>query len=289
MNSRENSRERDSAEGLSNQQKIWKGISVLLYSLRPLLLYIIVPALVTMLGNLLLGGRDTREIIQESGNFYYTLGILATFYILYRQSKKRGSSLKEDVTLEYRGLERRKLLTLIGIGFGFGIFFSSVITVVPFPEVLMQSYLSSSEAVKDGTDPLLALLSTILLAPVVEEIIFRGYMLNRLFSWFDEKAGILIASAVFALCHVSLIWMVYAFLMGIMLAKVSVEEDNIAYSIALHMGFNLNVLPIWVVNHIPAWKQLFFSSHGMIALYGGGACFLAVWLLKSYRKETTLW
>ena len=78
-------------------------------------------------------------------------------------------------------------------------------------------------------------------------------------------------------------------LMGIMLAKVSVEEDNIAYSIALHMGFNLNVLPIWVVNHIPAWKQLFFSSHGMIALYGGGACFLAVWLLKSYRKETTLW
>ena len=74
-----NSRERDSAEGLSNQQKIWKGIGVLLYSLRPLLLYIIVPALVTMLGNLLLGGRDTREISQESGNFYYTLGILATF------------------------------------------------------------------------------------------------------------------------------------------------------------------------------------------------------------------
>ena len=70
----------------------------------------------------------------------------------------------------YKRQERRKLLTLIGIGFGFGIFFSAVITVVPFPEVLMQSYLSSSEAVKDGTDPLLALLSTILLAPVVEEL-----------------------------------------------------------------------------------------------------------------------
>ena len=284
-----NSRERDSAEGLSNQQKIWKGIGVLLYSLRPLLLYITVPALVTMICNMLFGGRDTREIVKESGNFYYTLGIMLTFFILYRQSKKRGSSLQEDVTLEYRGLEWRKLLYLIGIGFGFGFFFSAVITVVPFPEVLMQSYISSSEAVKDGTDPLLALLSTILLAPVVEEIIFRGYMLNRLLGWFNEKYSILIVSSVFALCHVSLIWMVYAFLMGTLLAKVSVEEDNIAYSIALHMGFNLNVLPIWVINHIPAWKQMLFSSHCMIALYGGGFCLLAVWLLKSYRKETTLW
>lgn len=284
-----NNREKDSADGLSGQQKIWKGTGVFLYSLRPLLLYITVPALVTMLGNMLFGGRDTREIIEESGNFYYTLGILLTFYILYRKSKKRGSSLQEDVTLEYRGLGRRKLLYLIGIGFGFGFFFSAVVTVVPFPEAFLQSYISSSEAVKDGTDPILALLSTILLAPVVEEIIFRGYMLNRLLGWFNEKYSILIVSTVFALCHVSLIWMVYAFLMGILLAKVSVAEDNIAYSIVLHMGFNLNVLPIWVINHIPAWKQVLFSSHGMIALYGGGFCLLAVWLLKSYRKETTLW
>ena len=279
----------ESREGLSLQQKIWKGSGVFFYSVRPLILYTILPALVTTLGMLLPGGRTAEEMISQSGNFYYTLGIILTFYLLHRQSKKRGSSLMEEATLEYRGLERKKILYLVGMGFGFGFFFSSLITVVPFPEILMQSYSSSSEAVKDGTDPLLALVSTVLLAPVVEEIIFRGYMLNRLLGWLDEKKSVMMVSVVFALCHVSLIWIVYALLMGVVLAKVSIEEDNIAYSIALHMGFNANVLPIWIINHVPELKAVLFANHGLIALYGVVSCVMAVWFLGKYRRETKLW
>lgn len=276
-------------KGMTSQQKIWKGMETILYSMRPLLLYLLVPAIVTSIGMVLTGGRTSKEILLQSGNFYYTVGIILTLILLNKKSRKRGSSIKEDVTLEYHGLDKKKVLYLLGMGFGFGFFFSALITVVPFPNALMQSYTSSSGAVKNGSDPMLALFSTVLLAPVVEELIFRGYMLNRLLSWFDENQSILIVSAVFALCHVSLIWMVYACLMGVVLAKVSIEEDNIAYSMVLHIGFNANVVPIWLINHIPKLERMLFSSNWLIALYGAGFCLLAVWLLKKYRKETKLW
>lgn len=284
-----NSNEKIPAEELSLQQKIWKGTQVFLYALRPLIVYIIVPAMATYVGRILFGGRTTEELLSESGNFYYTAGIILTFVILHKRSKKRGSSLQEDATFEYHELDKKKILYLIGMGFGFGFFFSALLTVVPFPKILIQSYTNSSEAVKNGSDPMLALMSTVFLAPVVEEIIFRGYMLNRLLSWFDEKLSVLIVSLIFALCHVSLIWIVYAFLMGEVLAKVSIKEDNISYSMALHMGFNSNVVPIWVINHIPALKNTLFSSHWLIAFYGTAACLMAVWFLKKYRKETELW
>lgn len=284
-----NKTEKENIEELSPEQKIWKGMEVFFHSIRPLILYLFVPAITTYIGRFLFGGRPLDEILSESGNFYYTLGIILTFVILHKRSKKRGSSLREDVTFEYRELEWKKIACLMGMGFGFGFFFSALVTVIPFPELLMESYMSSSEAVKDGSDPILALLSTVLLAPVVEEIIFRGYMLNRLLSWFDEKKSILITAMVFALCHVSLIWIVYAFLMGAALAKISIDEDNISYSMALHIGFNANVVPIWVINHIPKLKDMLFSNGWLIALYGALSCFLAVWLLGKYRKETKLW
>lgn len=284
-----NKTKKEDRNGLSPEQKIWKDMEVFLYSIRPLLLYLLVPAVTTYIGKLIFGGRPIEEILSESANFYYTLGIILTFVILHRRSKKRGSSLREDVTLECRELKWKRIFYLVGMGFGFGFFFSALVTVVPFPKGLMESYISSSEGIKNGTDPLIALLSTVLLAPVVEEIIFRGYMLNRLLSWFDEKKSILITAVVFALCHVSLIWIAYAFLMGAVLAKVSVEEDNISYSMALHIGFNANVVPIWSINHIPELKGILFCSHWLIALYGALSCFLAVWLLGKYRKETKLW
>ena len=278
-----------SDSSLSAEQKIWFGGKSLLKAFAPTVLYLMLPGFFMAVGMNLFGGRTTEEVISGSGNFYYTLGIIATIFILHKRSLKRGSSLAEDVTLELDNLNRKKLLLLLITGFGFGFFFSALVTVIPFPEFLISDYNRASDNLTNGTDPFLALLSTSLLAPVTEELVFRGYMLNRLLAWFDEKKSILITSIVFALCHVSLIWIVYAFLMGVLLTKVSMEEDNIAYSIVLHIGFNLNVVPIWFINRIPEVSQVVFANHLLISLYGMIACMAAFYFYKRYRKETNRW
>ncbi len=170
-------------------------------------------------------------------------------------------------------------------GLGLAVFFSAVITIIPFPGGLKESYRSSSDLLSSKTDLALAMISTVFLAPVAEEIVFRGYMLGRLLRWFTERQAILLSAVLFAVCHVSPIWVLYACLMGIMLAWVSIREDNTLYSIALHIGFNASVLPVSFMNGHPAWERLFFGSRFRIALIGGAALAMAVRAFEIWRKS----
>ncbi len=267
---------------LSFQQRLWKGTETLIHAGKPLLLYLTLPAALTCVGMFLSGGRSADDMVDRSGRFYYTLGIILTLYLMHRKCRKRGGSLCEEATLEYRGLNWKKLIWLICLGLGLALFFSALLTVLPLPAVLRQDYLNSSNGLDQGTDQILALAATVALAPVAEEIIFRGYLLNRLLGWFDERESVILSSAVFALCHVSVIWILYAFFMGVLLARVSLREDNIAFSIALHVGFNGNVLPVWLINRSPVARELLFSAHWKVALWGIAACLLAVWSARRY-------
>lgn len=275
-------------EDLTLEQKFWIGTGTVIKGLKPLLLYLCIPALLMCVGMLLFGRRSAEDIADTSSNFYYTLGIIVTVAVLHRRSKKNGSTLWADTALEYRGLAWKRLLLLLGAGLGFAVFCSAVITMIPFPESLMESYHNSSDGLRNGTDQFLAMASTILLAPVAEEIVFRGYMLGGFLSWFTEKEAIVLSAVIFALCHVSLIWMVYACFMGMMLAWVSIREDNIAYSIALHIGFNASVVPIKLINGNEVWKSVVFGDSLCIALLGVAALGLGLLAFERYRREELL-
>lgn len=267
------------------EQRLWRGGQTLLWGLRPLALYLVVPGVLMCVGMLLFGGRSAEAVMGSSGNFYHTLGILVTIFLLYRGSKKRGTSLWEESTLEWRGLNGKRMALLGAMGMGFAVFVSAVITVIPFPQWLMDSYHSSSDGLMNGTDRVLVMAATVVLAPVAEEIVFRGYMLGRFLRGFTEKQAVWVSAVIFALCHVSVLWMVYACFMGLLLAWVSIREDNTAYSIGLHVGFNLSVVPVNLINSSEKWKEIVFGSSFRIALLGGLALILAMLAFGRYRRE----
>lgn len=269
-------------DDMSFEQKLWKGTQVLVKSVKPALLYLFLPPLLMSVGMALFGGRSAEAVIMDSGNFYYALGILLTIFLLYKKSRKDGSSLCQEAGLELKLPDGKRTILLIVMGLGFAVFFSAVITIVPFPEALRNSYSSSSDILKSGTDLGLAMLCTVLMAPAAEEIVFRGYMLGRLLSWLKKEQAIALSAVLFALCHVSPLWIAYAFLMGILLAWVSIREDDTIYSIALHIGFNLSVVPISLINGNSVWKSIIFGSNFRIALIGGTALFSALSAFKGY-------
>ncbi len=86
----------------------------------------------------------------------------------------------------------------------------------------------------------------VLITPLVEEIIFRGVMLNRL-KKYGFAAAVLITSALFAIGHLNIANMLVSFLPGIVLALVAYRTDSIAYTVPMHMMVNLCgsvVLPV---------------------------------------------
>lgn len=270
------------ADEMSFEQKLWKGTQVLVKAVKPALLYLFLPPLLMSVGMALFGGRSAETVITDSGNFYYALGIFLTIFLLYKKNRRNGSSLCQEAGLELKLPDRKRAVLLTGMGFGFAIFFSAVITIVPFPAALKDSYSSSSDVLTNGTDLGLAMLCTVLMAPAAEEIVFRGYMLGRLLSWFTKGQAIALSAVLFALCHVSPLWIVYACFMGVLLAWVSIREDDTMYSIVLHIGFNLSVVPISLINGNSVWKKLIFGSSFRIAFIGGAALLLALAAFKRY-------
>ncbi|TCW36049.1 hypothetical protein EDC21_11115 [Thermohydrogenium kirishiense] len=82
-------------------------------------------------------------------------------------------------------------------------------------------------------------LSVVIIAPIVEEIIFRGLIFNELRKELSIYTAIIIQSAIFAIIHGSLYQGFYAFLLGIFLSVMYYLTESIWAPIIIHISSNL--------------------------------------------------
>lgn len=252
----------------SRQQKAWIWGRTLIRAAGPLGLYILMPALSMSVGYVAAHPDMTvQEFFTYGGNFYTAVGMVLTIYMLYRGSKKRGHGFFEDATLYLGQADLKKCAGFFAFGFSAAVAISAFLTLLP-RWGLVTGYSEASRTMFQGRDLLFTAITTVVTAPFAEEIVFRGYMLNTLLETFDERKSIVMASLVFALCHGEILWILYAFAMGVVLAWTSVREDNVLYGILLHMGFNASSVVTWLVVSSGGWEPVFFGSKALIFSYG---------------------
>lgn len=251
---------------LTRQQKIWIDSSVILKAFLPLVLYVVMPALFAAIGYVLFH-RDMEggEFFAYGGNIYTALGMLMTVFILRKRSKKRGENFCEDATLYIK----KEFLTK-GIGFFvFGIVsamaVSSLITMSSF---IGSGYRQSLSKLLDGPDFFFSAVTVGFLSPVLEEVVFRGYMLNTLLRHFRKKTAILVTLIAFMLCHIHPVWIIYAGGMGFLLIYLSMLEENILQGIFVHIGFNLpSVILAFLYKKNPLLKAALGNMIFLIPLF----------------------
>jgi len=189
---------------MSFQQKLWIKLLAVIKALCPLLLYLCVPALVMAIGKVIRNtGQTMDEFAAASGNFYTTLGIILVIWLFYLSSKRRKVNFFEDIVLSFDIKEWKKILMMFAFGISAAVGISALITLIPLPEFLDADYTEKSQMIYNGTDILLIIFSQLVLAPFIEEVVFRGYMLNRLLPALQERTSIIIVTVIFALCHLS--------------------------------------------------------------------------------------
>ncbi len=88
-----------------------------------------------------------------------------------------------------------------------------------------------------NSNMLLTMLYASIVAPIVEELIFRKLLLDKLRRLGDLPA-ILITGIAFGLFHMNLSQFFYAAVLGFILAYVVIRTNRIIYSILLHMMMN---------------------------------------------------
>ena len=130
------------------------------------------------------------------------------------------------------------------------------------------------ESLQSNPDNFSVFLYGCILAPITEEILFRG-LIQRTMLPFGKKFAILISSLTFGLFHGNLLQLPYAFAVGLVLGYVAVEY-NILWSMVLHMINNLvlgdilyrvlDTLPLETANTIIWGVVLAFSVAAVILI-----------------------
>ena len=193
------------------------------------------------------GSTEYIEWMTSMQNYVYELvmkysmiltlisGILAlvTFFVIMKARKKRPLA---DI-----GLTRINpwlALELIGLGAALNVFVTFAMAIIPFPVEWVNSYIESSSVLADA-NVVVSIIVTVISAPIVEEVTFRGFMYGQLKGGMPMFAAMLISSWVFGMVHGDLIWFMYAFLLGIVLTYIGEKCGALTAPIIVHMAFNL--------------------------------------------------
>ncbi len=157
-------------------------------------------------------------------------------------SRRKGiGTLRGDFGL----VVHRRELWVIGVGVALEV--GLAVLNYPISHLVHQS----QDVVKDldqARGVHLALIAVVagLIAPVCEEVLFRGLLLRALRRRFSPEVAVGVSALVFALAHpmLSPTWGTFAvvpalFALGVVSAFVAVRRGDLSVSILLHIGFNL--------------------------------------------------
>lgn len=123
-------------------------------------------------------------------------------------------------------------------GIAFNFFISFCMNLVPFPQSWIDSYEASSSELLGGAGVLMWI-SVVIMAPLVEELTFRGFMYSRLKTGMAKWIAIIITSLVFGIVHGTIIWAIYTFVFSLALICILERTKSLWGCILFHMAFNL--------------------------------------------------
>lgn len=96
----------------------------------------------------------------------------------------------------------------------------------------------------------IALFGSVIIGPILEELIFRYLIYNNLNKFNNKNTSIILSSLIFALVHNGFINIVYAFIIGTILTIIYSKNKNIKEVIILHMVANFMSLLIKEYNPV---------------------------------------
>ena len=110
--------------------------------------------------------------------------------------------------------------------------------------------------------------------PIIEEIIFRGLIHGRMRRVLPAPAAVVMSSVCFGLCHGEFYRVVYATLLGVVLAVFCEKYDSILPGIVIHMAFNsMSFVYEFLPNSDLVYLSIYFIAMG-VAL-AAAVCFFA--------------
>jgi len=167
-------------------------------------------------------------------------------------------------------------------GFGLSLLASIALAMIPFPDVWYDTYDASMEMLLSG-NPLFLAAATVIAAPLVEEVVFRGLVYTRLCRGMWRWSAALLSAVIFGLVHGTLLHLFYTIPMGLVLCLFYEKYRSLWAPILLHMSFNLAGTVLEYYSYAPDYVVIILLGVGLVLTVIG---FLSMYW---YRRDNGLY
>lgn len=210
----------------SKIERLWRMISPIVVKEVVLLLFY----------SILLVLVEERKVVPYITQITAIAGVL-TIPILIWMIRQDAASRKDDVTKSKKTMRLRDYLFLVVISIAF--------TTITNFLLLLTNVAKHSETYQEISELLYApsfgmqILCVGIAIPIVEELVFRGLIYNRLREYHSFAFSMIISAIVFGCFHGNLVQGIYGAMAGILLAYVFELFGTVKAPIIVHMAMNL--------------------------------------------------
>ena len=145
-----------------------------------------------------------------------------------------------------------------------------------FPE-LMEQYSADIEALIKSSVTLL--LYVLILAPIIEEALFRYLIFNIIRKFLKDRWAIIIQAVLFGLYHGNIVQIIYAFLLGLLLGWIRAKTEHLLYCLIFHCLFNITGV---MLDNFAKTEQTLYMSVLMPLLTFAASVYIVWSINRSY-------
>ena len=178
------------------------------------------------------------EFVSEALVFF----VFPLFWLFYKMKKHNAvftSFFDKPASIPWALI---LIATAMGMIFSFGISFIQYYILAQLIPDFLVNLLSDGNVIDMSTTftKIFSVISACIFAPIMEEVIFRGFFLNRMTYKWGVKRAIIVSSLIFGFGHIDVIG---AFLFGVVMCLLYIKTKSIWTNIIVH-ALNNSVVSI---------------------------------------------
>ena len=233
-----------------------------------------------------LQNSGTLKLLCSIMGFFVYFFYLMNHYLRKRKKHPETETVKDMLEFHPRTISRKPALLCVLTGICLNLSTSALLAVIPLPESFLKSYSAGTESLLYTDNIALSLVYIVILAPLCEEMMFRGFLLHTLKRAFPEKAVAIVVTIAFALPHIQPIWIIVALISSFFFTILRIRYNNLTYPLLMHVGFNFASVPMLLLMNTEAYKVLFDNivAELVYLIFGGITVFFCARTLLCEAK-----
>jgi len=193
----------------------------------------------------------------------FALGILVKYFIIIILLKWFSNKTNEEKPKHY--LSPRSFVYTALVIIAFRMIFDNSLTLwivdIPMPDFINDAFEELA------VSPIILIVTVAIVAPIYEEIIFRGIILKGMAKKMNPTVAIVISALFFALVHFNIPQGINAFLLGLVIGTIYLKTESIYLSIFAHFVNNLLAITVSSVYMMIKGKYA-MGAHGILFIAG---------------------